>query len=67
MQIGVRKLGAQMERPRALRTAMPPRLRDNLDSLFTMIDNADAAPTSAQMKYFSELKAEYESAISAAK
>ncbi len=46
------------------RSEAAPELRENLDSLFTMIDAVDAAPTSAQMKYFRQLQSRYQELIS---
>jgi hypothetical protein len=42
------------------RSASGPRLRENLDALFNMVDGADAAPTEAQSKYFDELRGQFE-------
>lgn len=56
----VELLMAQMTRPGNMgRSETGPRLRENLDALFTMIDGADAAPTPAQMHYFEQLQTTY--------
>jgi hypothetical protein len=53
-------LMAQITRPFNMgRSRTGPRLRDNLDALFTMIDGANAAPTPAQMHYFEQLQMTY--------
>lgn len=53
---GVAQIKAELTRPPSLRAQTGPKLRDNLESLFTMIDSVNAAPTSAQMQYFDQLK-----------
>jgi photosystem II stability/assembly factor-like uncharacterized protein len=42
------------------RGASGPRLRENLDALFNMVDGADAAPTEAQSRYFDELRSQFD-------
>ena len=55
------ELSAELTRPASLgRSETGPRLKENLDALFTMIDTANAAPTSAQMRYYDELRAQFE-------
>lgn len=49
--------------PGSSRSATAPRLRDELESLFNMIDSADAAPTSAQVSYYDSLKSRYRDAL----
>ncbi|HMF77773.1 MAG TPA: hypothetical protein VK604_19105 [Bryobacteraceae bacterium] len=57
----VEALLSQLTRPANVgRSETGPRLKENLDTLFTMIDGADAAPTAAQMKYYGELRAEFQ-------
>jgi hypothetical protein len=50
----------RLTRPANLRSETGPRLKENLDALFTMIDGADAAPTAAQMNYYGELRTEFQ-------
>ena len=72
MQIGVASLSAklkaagrrqdlaELERPSNVgRSEAAPRLRENLDALFNMIDAADAAPTEAQIRYFHQSEGQY--------
>jgi hypothetical protein len=40
------------------RSETGPRLTENLDALFTLVDGDNAAPTPAMMRYFAELEAE---------
>jgi hypothetical protein len=56
-----KKLLSQLRRPaRAGRSESGPRLGDNLDALFNMVDGADAAPTEAQSRYFAELSTQFD-------
>jgi hypothetical protein len=56
-----KKLMSQLRRPsRAGRSESGPRLGDNLDALFNMVDGADAAPTEAQSRYFAELSSQFD-------
>jgi hypothetical protein len=49
--------------PNLGRSETGPRLKDDLDALFTMIDSADAAPTDAQMNYYGELRSEFQNVM----
>lgn len=55
----VEALLTQITRPANLRSAIGPRLSEDLGALFSMIDGANAAPTPAQMHYFDQLQATY--------
>jgi hypothetical protein len=41
------------------RSEAAPRLRENLDALFNMVDGIDAAPTAAQVRYYDQLQSQY--------
>jgi hypothetical protein len=54
----------QLARPQNVgRSETGPRLLENLTSLFTMVDSANAAPTPAMIAYFNELNATAESLL----
>lgn len=55
----VAKLQAELTRPGSLRSQEGPKLRENLEALFTMIDGVDAAPTAAQEQYYDQVKATF--------
>ena len=42
------------------RSETAPRLRENLESLFSMIDSVNAAPTAAQTRYYDQLRSQYQ-------
>lgn len=46
------------------RSETGPRLKEQIDALYTMIDGVNAAPTGAQMRYYEELQAQFKQAIS---
>ena len=53
-------LAGKLARPRDLsRSEAGPRLAENLDSLFTLVDGDNAAPTAAMLRYFAELEGEF--------
>jgi photosystem II stability/assembly factor-like uncharacterized protein len=56
----VEALLGRLTRPASLRSETGPRLKENLDALFTMTDGADAAPTATQMNYYGELRVEFQ-------
>ncbi len=47
------------------RSESPARLQEDLESLFAMVDGVDAAPTVAQSAYFHNLKARFDTVMSA--
>ena len=57
-----REAAALLTRPANLRSETGPRLKENLEALATIVDSVNAAPTQAQMKYFADLKTQFQDA-----
>jgi hypothetical protein len=55
-----RQASALLSRPANLRSETGPGLKENLEALATMVDGVNAAPTQPQMRYFEELKTQYQ-------
>jgi photosystem II stability/assembly factor-like uncharacterized protein len=63
----VERIEDKLRRPRQIwRTETGPRLVENLQSLFNLLDAGDAAPTSAMLRYFGELRSEFNDAMTQA-
>jgi hypothetical protein len=55
------RLLGELARPRDLgRSETGPRLKEQVDALFTMTDGVNAAPTAAQTRYYEQLQAEFQ-------